>query len=346
MAQWSIKEIVDLARSGEPKREARPYDLMLPGNNEAHVWEIEVLDNGEAVDLSSVTQVLGSFVRQRDPDSRVDIVGSASGNVVSVKLKTECYAYAGSLRGIMEITTSTGEIVTLSEKYFNVKEPKPGQIVDPGQAFPDIEEQARMLEEVQQEVSAIDLRVDDLENQSVLEAELTLESPWQTWTATPTETLRVMRKGGIVFLQGIIAPKSDMTLSSNSKVCDLPTWAYPARLADILNQGGSHGTFLIVARPDGYIDASRYNVGGSNVEMSANTMMCMTGCWLAADAAGATVDDLEALIARMEAVAAGSVRYDGAQVLTTAQKAQARTNIGAAATETLISGEDYELTIP
>lgn len=122
---------------------------MLPGNNEAHIWEVEVLDGGNAADLSTVAQVKGTFVRQRDPDSGVEIVGDVIGNIVSVMLETACYAYAGSLRGIIEIETSDGAVITLAEKYFNVREPKPDQIVDPGQAFPGIKKQAEMLNAMQ-----------------------------------------------------------------------------------------------------------------------------------------------------------------------------------------------------
>ena len=348
LINWQITEAIDIARqSGEPKRESRPYDLMLPGNDHAHVWTVFVLENGEPADLSDVSQVNSTFVRQRDPDSGVVIVGAVTGNAVSVEFTEECYAYAGSLRGIMEIETSDGAVLSLSEKFFNVREPKPGQIVDPGEAFPDIHEQAREIAELQTDVSALDLRVDDLENQTVLEQELTLKSGWETWSSTPTETLRVMRKGGIVFLQGIIAPTSTVTVEGTGPViADLPSWAYPARITDVVNQVGAHGTALIVARPTGTVELTRHNVGGAYSTVAAGTMVCMTASWMAADAAGVTVDDLEALITRMEAVATGAVRYDGAQTLTTAQKARARANIGAAVTETLISGEDYELIIP
>lgn len=60
-----------------------------------------------------------------------------------------------------------------------------------------------------------------------------------------------------------------------------------------------------------------------------------------------TIDDWEAQITNtLTTIQSNSVRYDTTQSLTTAQKSQARSNIGANATVTNISGDDYKVTIP
>lgn len=332
MANWTIEETVDLAKGGEPKHEARPYDLMLPGNNKAHVWKVTVLNNDAPASLSNVTQVKGTFVRQRDPSSKVEIIGTVSGNSVSVTLVTACYAYGGSLRGIMEITTSAGEVVTLSEKYFRVREPKPGQTVDPGNAFPDIEQQALILENVQNEVGALGARLGDIENAPALTSELTLKSGW-TYHPDYPQPVRVVRRGYLVFLEGVVTNSSAVTMDVENTVtlATLPSWARPARAAHCLNQGTTQAIFKITAEPSGALVLSRYRMGAEWATVAANSYLCLTSCWLSSDATGSgaeTVDDLEDLIARMEAVATGAVRYDAGQSLTTAQKTQARSNIG------------------
>ena len=59
------------------------------------------------------------------------------------------------------------------------------------------------------------------------------------------------------------------------------------------------------------------------------------------------IADWTAQITNTLALIAGtSVRYDQAQSLTTAQKEQARINIGAHATSSLISGSDYKVVFP
>lgn len=68
---------------------------------------------------------------------------------------------------------------------------------------------------------------------------------------------------------------------------------------------------------------------------------------LVADPSQQTIDAWTAQInATITALQNGAVRYDSSQSLTTAQKLQARTNIGAATTSALVIGEDYKIIVP
>jgi hypothetical protein len=66
-----------------------------------------------------------------------------------------------------------------------------------------------------------------------------------------------------------------------------------------------------------------------------------------ADPSQATIDAWSAQIsATLAAIQNSSVLYSQSQSLSTAQKSQARSNIGANASVRLISGDDYKITIP
>ena len=68
---------------------------------------------------------------------------------------------------------------------------------------------------------------------------------------------------------------------------------------------------------------------------------------LVADPSQQTIDAWTAQInATITALQNGAVRYDSSQSLTTAQKLQARTNIGAATTSALVIGQDYKIIVP
>lgn len=114
--QYVIKMTVDLQKRYEEPI-TMPNVLMVPGENNAHRWEIAVLENGEAVDLSEC-EVYARFERA---DGYIrEVSGSADGNVASVIFDKPLYTIPGVLRGQFFVAKST-EATALVEAYFNVR---------------------------------------------------------------------------------------------------------------------------------------------------------------------------------------------------------------------------------
>ena len=130
---WTMNQTVDLSRGYTPV--VWPDALMVSGDVGAHTWEVILLKNGVAADLLN-TSVTGYF--QRADGNTVAVVGSVSGNKVSVTLTQECYAVDGKLTGVMQISTNN-DLVTVSAIIFAVKSLTSDAIIDPGEVIPSVE---------------------------------------------------------------------------------------------------------------------------------------------------------------------------------------------------------------
>lgn len=89
-------------------------------------------------------------------------------------------------------------------------------------------------------------------------------------------------------------------------------------------------------------------VSGTTVTTLAAVVSTVYGTGsVVADPSQSTIDAWTAQInATLAALEAGAVLYSESQSLTTAQKQQARSNIGADASAVLISGSDYKIIVP
>ena len=139
---WTLKQTVDIA-SGYPDTHIWHEALMIPGDGNAHVWEVTVNEKGEPVDLTGYS-VKGWFAR--DDGQAVYLAGEAEGNIARVTLTRECYAIAGQLRGVMKLVKDT-DTLSVCETFFTVRPALPDEYVDPGQTVPTIDE---LLERVKQ----------------------------------------------------------------------------------------------------------------------------------------------------------------------------------------------------
>lgn len=134
MANWLIKQVVDL-RNEPRKAITAPYELMFPGDAKAHVWEIDLYLNGEAVDLTG-SSVAAYFLR-RDGNT-VMVQGTVSGNTVRVEFAQACYAISGAMQAGIRVTKG-GEITTVAYRIFNVLPTYDSDsYIDPGQVIPSI----------------------------------------------------------------------------------------------------------------------------------------------------------------------------------------------------------------
>lgn len=140
-ANWMIKQKVDLSK-GYDRYVVWEKALLVPTDNKAHTWSVEVVKAGENVSLEGYS--VSAYLVRSDGNA-VLLTGSISGNVASVDFAQSCYAYEGQLRGVMQLI-KTGEVITIAETFFTVRESIPDTIVDPGQVIPSLEELLAQIE--------------------------------------------------------------------------------------------------------------------------------------------------------------------------------------------------------
>ena len=153
-AIWVIHQNVDLLR-GFVDVNVWQEALMLPGDDAAHLWEVEIKSGGQPVDLTGCTAIV-FFERSDKERSSVVLDCTISGNTVSVTFEPECYAIPGQLRGILRVTSASGSILTACETYFRVRNPPSGTIVDPGNIVPNVDV---LMTKLQQLVTATDAAI-------------------------------------------------------------------------------------------------------------------------------------------------------------------------------------------
>ena len=132
--------------------------------------------------------------------------------------------------------------------------------------------------------------------------------------------------GYVILATGLSIPVAG-TVSGSDAYIVLPDAAYavpgPINIILKLVQGTDVTTILAVV-------STVYGIGSTTVDPSAETI----AAWSAQ------------ISATLQALENGAVLYSESQSLTTAQKTQARANIGANATAVLISGDDYKIVVP
>ena len=316
---------------GHPYEWNTAVGLMIPGDDQAHTVVVTVLDHGQPAELTGTP--VGYFTRS--DGMVVACVGTLDGNVASVTMDSACYLKTGPLRCVIRVQEDPEDEpgISLVDTQLYVRDGIGDEMVDPEDSFPTIRAQAEEIAELQNDMAAMDSRVDDLENVEALVANLELESNWVEHPSYANEPPRVIRKGGVVYLIGILQNTQALTFSSASDeyaVATLPEWAWPAELVVAVQQGYAQRVYTLFIQKDGTVLIARLRDGTGYVNSETERSWNISTTWLAADVSGDESEDLETLITRMEAVAAGSVRYDAAQSLSTAEKSQARSNISAA----------------
>lgn len=137
VANYTILQPVDLYY-GTGTKNNTPTTLMLPGDNKGHVWTIPMLSQGMPADITETVTANGYF--QRADGNVVLCPGTVTGNVVTVTLLQACYAIEGNMLGVVRVTNATtGMITTLCEANFRVSKALNGEIIDPGEVIPDID---------------------------------------------------------------------------------------------------------------------------------------------------------------------------------------------------------------
>lgn len=145
---WLIKQTVDIARgdrAGDKQQAIRP--LAYPGNENAHRWEVKVLNNGIPADLSGYS---ASAEFDRQDGNRVPSVSSGiTGNVAWVVFPADVYMIEGNVWARLSLS-KTGENTPIAAITFRVQHRSNGPVIDPG---------GEIALDVAQLVSAIDAAV-------------------------------------------------------------------------------------------------------------------------------------------------------------------------------------------
>lgn len=123
-----------------------PETLLMRGDREANVIELTVMDGSSPADLSGHTAVV-MFQRPGDSD-KIRCPGSISGNVISVPLLADCYAYSGQYYASLVLNVS-GFTRTMLRLAGHVESNGDGPVVDPTGTIPGYEDIARIYAELE-----------------------------------------------------------------------------------------------------------------------------------------------------------------------------------------------------
>ena len=151
---WAIHQKIDLSQNSKKSWDESTYAFT--GDNNAHLWEVDVLDNGANADLSGYS-VSAYFIRA--DGNTVIASGSVSQNTVKVELPQSCYSVPGVVKGVLKIT-KTGSTVTVGAIKFSVSTSTTDTLVDPEHIVPSIEELLSILAEIDQIADAEQERVE------------------------------------------------------------------------------------------------------------------------------------------------------------------------------------------
>lgn len=123
-----------------------PETLLMRGDREANVIELTVMDGSSPADLSGYTVVV-MFQRPGDSD-KIRCPGSISGNVISVPLLADCYAYSGQYYASL-ILNASGFTRTMLRLAGQVENNGDGPVIDPTGTIPGYEDIARIYAELE-----------------------------------------------------------------------------------------------------------------------------------------------------------------------------------------------------
>lgn len=134
-----------------------PDTLLMRGDKGANIIELTVMDGSSPADLSGYTAVV-MFQRPGDSD-RIRCPGSISGNVISVTLLGDCYAYSGQYYASLVLDAS-GFTRTILRLAGHVENNGDGPVVDPTGTIPGYEDIARIYAELEASLKRSDAATD------------------------------------------------------------------------------------------------------------------------------------------------------------------------------------------
>ena len=89
--------------------------------------------------------------------------------------------------------------------------------------------------------------------------DMTYESGWSAYSTGESQP-RATKRNGVVHLNGMVKPSSDVTASTNSvRMFRLPEGFRPVHDMAVVQHGSSADKFRLCVGPDGYVSISRNN---------------------------------------------------------------------------------------
>ena len=162
---WSICDTIDLEKYKQDDK-CLPLQLMLPGDNQGHVWSVSVMSGGVPYDLTGKT--VQAFFTRADGNTVV-VAGTATGNAAIVTLPRDVYLVRGSLRGVVRIgdsvSSTSDPVTTLIVRTFYVQEGVGSSLIDPSDSFPTVSGLAEDLATLEGTVTAQGTALTALTNQ-------------------------------------------------------------------------------------------------------------------------------------------------------------------------------------
>lgn len=113
----------------------------------AHTFQIAVVSNGSPVNLTGYSAV--AYFNRPTADT-VAVVGSVTGNVVSITLAEACYAYEGHFTLVIRLTDGESSKIAIYWADGNVRIDSNDATVDPGGVVPDLTELLAKIDQMEQ----------------------------------------------------------------------------------------------------------------------------------------------------------------------------------------------------
>lgn len=144
MAQKIITQQIDLAVQNGRDVLMWPNVLAVKGDNLAHQWRVEVLENGIPKNISG--QTVRCYAVNGGATTIID--GVATDNVASIVLISPCYANAGTLKCIMRIMVS-GQTTAVAAMYMKVTDGSTDVLVDPDDIVMSLDEMLALIADME-----------------------------------------------------------------------------------------------------------------------------------------------------------------------------------------------------
>jgi len=157
---WYINRTADIMNGDRAaSRTASIMPLAYPGDGNAHIWRVTVTDNGAPASLTGAVPI-GYFMRGYDGETVMQ-TGTVTGNIVSVAIPAEAYAYPGHVTAIIRINHDDTNM-TIDAIAYEIGPNVTGDIIDPGEVIPGIDDLIAEIERMETATEAAENAVEQL----------------------------------------------------------------------------------------------------------------------------------------------------------------------------------------
>lgn len=237
---WYINRTADIANGDRAaSRNAAIMPLAYPGDGNAHVWRVTVTDSGSPASLTGAVPI-GYFMRGYDGETVMQ-TGTVSGNVISVTIPAEAYAYPGHVTAIIRLNHG-GANMTIDAIAYEIGPNVTEDIIDPGEVIPGIDDLIAQIERMEADTEAAEAAVAQV-NDKLAAFDVAIETFYPHSGGV----------GNIVTVEGTVdAPPAELIIYGKSVQSGTPTPSAPVAIVT----AGSGGTLAMVSAGKNLIDSS------------------------------------------------------------------------------------------